>query len=381
MTVRHDYDVAILGAGLAGLSLAARLAAPRFSGLRVLLVEPRSSYVRDRTWSYWALDPHPFQAAVSASWTRWAVAADGVDVVCGANDLRYESISSDAFYNLALDLVRAGSHIDLQLGAAATAVEDTNGVQVTFGATSVHAAIAFDTRPSKLTQRHGLVQLFGGLEIETDQPVFDAGTAMLMDFRCAQASAAHFTYILPSSNYRALVEDTWFAPLGLHPPDHVTAIRSYMRKTYGVERFVTLFAEQGALPMDPMFQPRVGQRLLPLGVAGGATRPSTGYAFHAIQLRCDTLAQDLMAGRLPRSAPARPAFVRMMDKVLLDLLARKPELAPRIFVALFQRCEPRALVRFLNDSARPADFVAVAAAIPFLPIVAAAVRLAMRRSA
>ena len=129
MTVRHDYDVAILGAGLAGLSLAARLAAPRFSGLRVLLVEPRSSYVRDRTWSYWALDPHPFQAAVSASWTRWAVAADGVDVVCGANDLRYESISSDAFYNLALDLVRAGSHIDLQLGAAATVVEDTNGVR------------------------------------------------------------------------------------------------------------------------------------------------------------------------------------------------------------------------------------------------------------
>lgn len=152
-----------------------------------------------------------------------------------------------------------------------------------------------------------------------------------------------------------------------------------MRSRYGVERFATLFEEQGALPMDPVFQPRIGQRLLPLGVAGGATRPSTGYAFHAIQSRCDDLAQDLLAGRWPRPARARPTLVRMMDRVLLDLLGRRPELAPRIFAALFKRCEPRALVRFLNDSARPTDFVAVAAAIPFAPTVTAALRLAMRR--
>lgn len=380
MTVRQDYDVAILGAGLAGLSLAARLAATCFSSLRVLLVEPRVAYARDRTWSYWALDPHPFQAAVSASWERWAVAADGIHVVCAAEDLRYESIPSDAFYRLAFDMVRAAPHIDLHLGASATAVEDTSGVQVTFGSTSVRAAMAFDTRPPNRARAHGLIQLFGGLEIETDKPVFDAGTAMLMDFRCAQAGAAHFTYVLPSSNHRALVEDTWFAPPGLHPPDHVTAIRSYMRSRYGVERFATRFEEKGALPMDPVFRPRVGQRLLPLGVAGGATRPSTGYAFHAIQSRCDDLAQDLLAGRWPKPARARPALVRMMDRVLLDLLGRQPELAPRIFAALFKNCEPRALVRFLNDSARPTDFVAVAAAIPFVPTVTAALRLAMRRN-
>lgn len=379
MTVRHDYDVAILGAGLAGLSLAARLAAPCFSGLRVLVVEPRTTYRRDRTWSYWALDPHPFQTAVSASWKRWAVAADGAHVICAAAGLRYESIPSDAFYCLALDRVRAAPHIDLRLGASASAVEDADGVRVTFGRTSVRAAMAFDTRPPSGVGQHGLVQLFGGLEIETDQPVFDPGTAMLMDFRCTQAGAAHFTYVLPSTNRRALVEDTWFAPLGLRPPDHVKAIRSYMQGRHGVERFATIFEERGALPMDPVFQPRVGQRLFPLGVAGGATRPSTGYAFHAIQSRCNEIAQDVLAGRLPRPAPARPGLVRFMDRVLLDLLGRRPELAPSIFSALFERCEPRALVRFLNDTARPADFVAVAAAIPFVPTVTAALRLATRR--
>ena len=379
MTIRHDYDVAILGAGLAGLSLAARLAAPAFAGLRVLVVEPRLAYARDRTWSYWALNPHPFQAAVAASWERWAVAAHDSQIVCAAAGLRYESIPSDAFYRLALDLIRAAPHVELRLGESATAVEHAGGVQVSFGSGSVRAAMAFDTRPPSGIRQHGLVQLFGGLEIETADPVFDADTAMLMDFRCSQAGAAHFTYVLPSSRHRALVEDTWFAPFGLHPPDHLQAIRSYMRSRYGVERFETVFEEHGALPMDPVFQPGVGQRLFPLGVAGGATRPSTGYAFHAIQSRCDSIAQDLQAGRLPQPARPRPGMVRMMDRVLLDLLGRQPEQAPRIFAALFKYCEPRALVRFLNDSARPTDFVAVAAAIPFVPTVTAALRLAMRR--
>jgi lycopene beta-cyclase len=378
MTARHDYDVAILGAGLAGLSLAARLAAPGFAGLRVLVVEPRRTYIRDRTWSYWALQAHPFQAAVAASWSRWAVATADAQVVCTAAGLRYETIPSDAFYRCALDMLRAAPQIELRLGVAATAVEEAGAVRVSFGAQMVRAAMAFDTRPPKGVRQHGLVQIFGGMEIETEAPVFDADTAMLMDFRCAQAGAAHFTYVLPTSSRHALVEDTWFAPLDLDPPDHGTAIRNYMRSHHGVERFATHFEEHGALPMDPVFQPRPGQRLLPLGVAGGATRPSTGYAFHAIQSRCDQIARDLSAGRWPGPARARPGLVRLMDHVLLDLLARQPELAPRIFAALFARCDPAALVRFLNESARPADFVAVAAAIPFLPTVTATLRLAMR---
>ena len=64
-------------------------------------------------------------------------------------------------------------------------------------------------------------------------------------------------------------------------------------------------------------------------------------------------------------------MVRMMDRVLLHLLDQ----APNIFTSLFARCSPAALVRFLNDAAGPADLVAVAAAIPFLPITAAALRV------
>lgn len=375
MTRRHDYEVAILGAGLAGLSLAVRLAEPRFAGLRVLVVEARAEYRRDRTWSYWNLNPHPFGGAVAASWDRWAVVGDGREVVRSAPGLRYETVPADAFYALALDRLRAVPHVELRLGTAADAAETADGVRLRLPDGTAHAAVAFDTRPPPGIGRHGLAQLFLGQEIETERPAFDPGAAVLMDLRCGQGGAAHFTYVLPFTDRRALVEDTYFAPPGFRPPDHRAAVRAYVRERHGTGRYRVLFEEGGALPMDPQFRPRPGARLLPLGTAGGAVRPSTGYAFNAVQAQCDRVADDLAAGRPPRPPRPRPAMVRAMDRVLLDLLERRPEQAPRVFASLFARCPPRALVRFLNDAARPADYAAVAASIPWAPTLGAAGRL------
>lgn len=376
-----EYDIAILGAGLAGLSLAARLAAPRFAGLRVLVVEPRTEYRRDRTWSGWTLRPHPFAEAVTCRWDRWSVASAAREVVLAAPGLRYETIAADAFYRLALERIRAAPHIELRLGVRADARDGDDAATVRLPDGMVRAGLAFDTRPPPGIGRHGLTQAFLGQELRTDRPVFDPGAATLMDFRCPHPGggppgAAHFTYVLPTSPTQALVEDTWFSPPGFQPPDHGGAIRAYMAARHGVNHYEVLFEEQGALPMDPVFQPCPGHRLLPLGTAGGATRPSTGYAFTATQARCDEIVADLDAGRRPGPGRPRPGAIRMMDRVLLHLLERRPDLAPHVFTTLFARCPPASLVRFMNDAAGPADLVAVAAAIPFLPTVGAALRLA-----
>ncbi len=372
-----DYDVAIIGAGLAGLSLATRLAEPAFAGLRVLVLEPRTQYRRDRTWSYWSMTPHPFQAAVTSSFDRWRVVSRDRSVLRGAPGLRYESIPSDRLYRIALERLRAAPQIEFRQGVSVQASEHSDSVQLRFGTETVRARHAFDTRPPARLASHGLSQRFLGWEIETPDDVFDPSTVTLMDFRCPQAGAAHFTYILPSTSRRALVEDTWFAPPGLEQPDHEAAIRDHLMACHGVTRFEILFEERGALPMNPIFRPVAGRRLLPIGMAGGGARPSTGYAFNAIQAQCDTIAADLLAGRTPRPVRPRPRVVRAMDRVLLDMVYRQPELAAPLFTSLFDRCEPQALVRFLNDRASLPDLLAVGLAMPVMTTSLATLQLLM----
>ena len=125
MVAAVDADALIIGGGCAGLSLAVHVveAAQRAGRAcpRVLVVEPRTTYTRDRTWCGWRISEHPFAAAVSHRWTRWAVVEGDRRVVRGTHGHPYEHIPADAFYALALRKLAAAPAVTLQLGVTATA--------------------------------------------------------------------------------------------------------------------------------------------------------------------------------------------------------------------------------------------------------------------
>ncbi|TFD05700.1 hypothetical protein E3T28_00490 [Cryobacterium sinapicolor] len=70
MTPDADADLVVLGGGLTGLTLAARLAREQ-SGPRVIVLEPRTEYQDDRSWCFWRPERHELSHRVSASWKTW----------------------------------------------------------------------------------------------------------------------------------------------------------------------------------------------------------------------------------------------------------------------------------------------------------------------
>ena len=69
-----DVDIAILGGGCAGLSVAVRLAA---RGRSLHVIEPRETYFEDRAWSFWRTAHDPFEDCVRRSWAAWDVDGPG----------------------------------------------------------------------------------------------------------------------------------------------------------------------------------------------------------------------------------------------------------------------------------------------------------------
>lgn len=365
-----DADVIFVGAGCAGLSLAWHLVHDR----DVLLIDPRTEYGRDRTWCFWNVVDHPFEHLVTHRWPRWRV-RDHRWIERGAPGLEYQHLPSDVFYRAALERLRDR----VRLGVRAFAVRTEDGcAAVETDQGTLRARVIFDSRPT--TPRAApLLQHFEGWFVEGGR--FDPSTATLMDFAVDQTHGVHFFYVLPFAHDRALVEATWF---GVHPlDDYRSSIERYLERTLGVARYTIVHRERGVLPMSiDAPQIRVSERVYRIGLAGGMAKPSTGYAFQAIQRFSIAMANAMRRDELPDPPPPRPWHMLALDRIFLSYVARHPERAPAMLAQLFERVDPLTLARFLSDASSPAETLRAMAAMPFAPLGAEtfrAARLWLRR--
>ncbi|MDT0479216.1 FAD-dependent oxidoreductase [Streptomyces doebereineriae] len=350
-------DVVIVGGGASGLSLAHHLAATGSSTVTVVEAPDGPRRPPERTWCYWERGSGDFAEAVSASWSRLRVhGTDGRANTVDPSPLRYRMLRSTVFERLVHSrLARSsGSRV---LRATADTVHDTaDGAEVHCttpdGRTlTLRARHVFDSRPPRSLPpaRTQLMQHFRGWFVRTDADRFDPAVADLMDFRVPQPRhGLAFGYTLPLAPDRALVEYTEFSRAPLTTTAYEAALAHYCRDILGLGAFTVESAEQGVIPMtDARFACRTGPAVFRIGAAGGATRPSTGYTFAAVQRQSRAVAAALRDGRAIVPAPhGRRALA--MDAVLLRALDTGRIDGPGFFTGLFRRVPPERLLRFLD---------------------------------
>jgi lycopene beta-cyclase len=367
--MRPDVDLLILGGGCAGLSLGMRLAALNEGCPHTLILERRTHYTHDRTWCFWGEARITSQPWVQHRWERMRLklGAETLTIPCG--DTPYHMLPSQHFYAGAMQVIEASSQVDLQLGSAITAMpqkrEGIWHVQTTNG--TVRAARIIDTRPPTQASAGDatLWQSFCGMEVETSVDCFDPTQIDLMHFAPPHPSFVAFTYVLPTSPRRALIEVTRFAiqPFG---PDDLAEILAdeVVRYTLGVP-YSTLHHEHGILPMGSRHRklPR-DPSYLQVGLHAGAARPSTGYAFQRIQRWAEACAAQLGKGAAPVGHMPDPLLRRAMDHLFLQVIRADTNTAPELFMALFRQVEPERMIRFLSDQATLSDYIAIIRALP-----------------
>lgn len=376
------WDIVIAGAGLAGLSLAVELAQPEFANLRILLIEPRKAYVRDRTWSYWALPhalPARWQHLSRCEWPAWRVSL-GERIAISSKQLKYESVRSDDFYDSALALITKAPHIEwLKETAIDQVLLSQSGVDLmTNTGSRLSCQMLFDSRPPSIQDTSDWVQHFTGWEVQTKQPRFEPQCVDLMAFEPA-LQGLHFFYCLPYSSTQALVESTWISRASVRA-DATQELREALKRRWGCEEFEIIFREQGALPLLPSL-PAKQKQVVRVGRAGGMLRAATGYAFcatlHQTAGLAISLARHLKQGGSLQAwqAPkyATHAMDQWMDQVLFRVLERDWQAAPAYFLQLFEKVPELSLIRFLQGQARWQDRWAVMRALPAWPFVRAAV--------
>lgn len=408
-------DIAIVGAGASGLSLAYRLCgvagAPAAldgggrpgpdtgpgdgpgtgsgsgsgsgsaTGPDIVLLDAPPGPVRspERTWCFWEPRRGEFDGALSASWDRLRVTGPGGRVAERAlGPLRYKMLRSGPFTELVgarLDsypgLRRAEAHVwevtDTSDGA------EVRGTAADGTPVRVRARWVFDSRPPTALPpaRTTLLQHFKGWFIRTGSTALNPVAADLMDFRTRQPdSGLSFGYVLPWNAREALVEYTEFAPRTCDDAAYDRALRHYVEDVLGLTEYEVTATERGVIPMtDGHFAPRAGASVFRIGVAGGATRPSTGYTFSAIQRQTRQIAHAWQRGRTPVPRPVYPRRALAMDAVLLRALDTGRLDGAAFFTGLFERVPVRRLLRFLDGDTRFAEELAVGLRTPVRPML------------
>jgi lycopene beta-cyclase len=397
---REEVDVAVVGAGGAGLSvlihLAAALDRDDVPGVApsVVLIDPQHRRGSDRTWCWW--DPPlgsggsvvasagpELAGVVHRSWDRLVITdRRRRSHLLDLGPLRYHLVRSSDFYALAeRAIARVGARRVL---AGVDEVRDgPGGVVVRAAGREIRARWVLDSRPgppfrpartSWLQHFRGWVVRFPAGSPGAPSPL-DPRIPVLMDFSAPQpAEGTGFGYVLPLDERRALVEYTVFSRHRLPGPDYDRMLRGYLEHRWGPRgAAVTVESvEDGAIPMtDAVHRRRVGARVFRIGTAGGATRASTGYTFAAIQRQARAVVGALLAGERPEPPPAYPARHRWLDSVFLRAMDRGHLDGADYLCDLFTGNPPGRVLGFLDGTSTVGDDVRLALGSPRGPMLRA----------
>lgn len=371
-------DIAILGAGLAGLQLAQQLAGNSVYRPHIALIGPVDE--RAQRVSFW--QPQGMKAiydkAVQQRWVSWQVRRGNHTHTQYARGYEYVSLDAGVLKS-SLETALAGDisrHCHL---VTDDVVADTQGFLVPTEAGDICARQVIDTRTPRIPVST-LRQQFVGVDITVPQG-HGMTCPMLMDFDITpmQEGAVNFVYALPLTPKKVLVEATLLSYLAAPVDAFHASIGDWLSAHLhtGAADLVWGRQEQATLPMGPVI-PLAGD-LVKCGIAGGASRGSTGYAFKGTETQILALCEQQNRGEILHQVQAYSRRARFMDAVFLEVARKEMSVLPDLFASMARRLSGDTFAQFMGDTGGWMPLLQTVLAAPKQPFINAACRLAWQR--
>ncbi len=328
-----EFDYIIIGGGCAGLSLAYELEInEKLKDKTLAIIEPRTEYKKDKTWSFWKVITHNFDDCVKKNWNNFSINIPKKTNHLECKSYPYQSVDSGLFYEKINKKLKENKNIYF--------FKNINEI-------NSRDSFIFNSVPSIKKDYHNLWQHFCGVEIETQNNFFDDEIFNLMDFDCDQRESVHFFYTLPYSKNKALVETTWLSKMNDNSQkDYDNQIKKYIENNLNIKDYKIIYKEVGAIPL---FYPsyKKEKNKINIGTAGGMTRLSTGYTFLNIQEQSRYIRKNFENISNVKKFEISKKY-QFLDDIFLRVLKQNPEMMPDIFFKMF-KSSPKTVIKFLSN--------------------------------
>ncbi len=376
------YDFAIVGAGAAGLQLAMAMANdPFFSDKSILIVEKDPKESNDRTWCFWEKGPGLYDEIVFRSWKKAAFNTNQKCLDLDLSSYTYKMLRASDFYAYAKAALQDNSGFTW-IQDEVQEISGSGPVKITGNGTYLVKTV-FDSRihPDFYKEDDSsirLLQHFTGWVIETEEEIFDPEAFVMMDFRKKWPESTSFTYILPFSKTKALVEFTLFSPALLAEHEYEEMLVQYIQECLKLTDYKITDVEHGIIPMSDYPFDRINTpNHIRIGTAGGWVKASSGYSFKNSGRYVRRIVENVKAGRNPTDGIGSGKF-RFYDSVFLGVLYNQNELGEEIFSDMYQKNPPELIFRFLDEETGLTDDLRIISSFRSLPFIKSLFRLISR---
>jgi len=311
------------------------------------IIEPRTEYKKDKTWSFWKVSAHNFDDCVKKSWKNFTINIPKKTNYLECSNYPYQSIDSGLFYEKINNKLKENKNIYFFKN-----ISEINSKN----------SFIFNSVPSIKKDHRNLWQHFCGVEIETQNNFFDDEIFNLMDFECDQRESVHFFYTLPYSKTKALVETTWLSKMNdSSQKDYDNQIKDYLENHLNLKNYKITYKEEGAIPLFYPTYEEIKNRIN-IGTAGGMTRLSTGYTFLNIQEHSGYICKNIENISKIKKFNIGKKY-QFLDDIFLRVLRKHPEKMPDIFFKMF-KSSPKTVIKFLSNKSNFLEDLSIISRMP-----------------
>ncbi len=347
-----DYYYVIVGGGLAGLQLAARINEDIFfKGKKIAIIDPSEKTGNDKTWCFWEKSGGKWDSIIYNSWKKAAFISSNIYHEIDLGEYSYKMLRSRDFYQHIKEKLEKTPEITFindKIDRIDQVTRSAIGEKSKYTATHF-----FDSRLPKNFQtdtKSTLIwQHFKGLLIETEEKIFNPKVFTMMDYRLPYENSTSFTYVLPVSETKALIEYTFFTPFLTEEKVYDEMLNKYIKEVLKISKWTVVESEIGMIPMtDYSFSEGSSPHVTKIGTGGGWVKASSGYSFKNTEKKVDRIIENIKSGYPPNHNLFNNKF-RKYDAIFLDVLARRNDLGEKLFTKLYTRNDIDAIFRFLDE--------------------------------
>ena len=170
-----------------------------------------------------------------------------------------------------------------------------------------------------------------------------------MDYRIRDKNKTAFTYVLPITKNKALVEYTYFTPKLVDTKEYDQNLSIYIKNILNIKNYKIINQEYGIIPMTnyPFYQNSL-KKITMIGTAGGWVKPSTGYSFKNCERNSNKIIQEIKKDNSFIKIKSKSKYYHM-DKIFLDVLYRNNSFGEKLFYLLFKKNDTDKVFKFLDE--------------------------------